>query len=99
MVTCPEAEDLDPCECTQGHDFIVVECSSCSLDTIQQALKSLSGKNNVTLHLEFLDINIPSDFFAGIVIEGLYFDNCRIDSLANDGKPMLLGLENHLEVI
>lgn len=96
--TCPEAEDLYPCKCTQGPRVIRVSCSNDSLVTLQQSLKSLTGKNNVYLNLRDFNINIPSNFFAGIGIKGLDFYSCRIDSLANDGKPVLLGLENYLEV-
>lgn len=96
--TCPEAEDLYPCKCRQGPRVIRVSCSNDSLVTLQQSLKSLAGKSNVYLNLRDFNISIPSNFFAGIGIKGLDLYSCRIDSLANDDKPVLLGLENHLEV-
>lgn len=98
METCPEAEDIHPCKCRQEPRYIRVTCSSDSLITLQQSLKSLTGKNNVGLSLGNFNISIPSNFFAGIGIKNLDFHSCRIDNLANDDKPVLLGLQNHLEV-
>lgn len=101
METCPDEEDIYPCVCKEG---ITVTCSKGffnpldSLKALQQSLSMLIGKRDVRLILEDLNVNISSNFFAGIGIVELEFHSCRIDSSKKDDQPVLLGLENHLRV-
>lgn len=101
METCPSQENIYPCRC-EADQFgrIKVTCSRNlnSLETFQQALKSLTGKNKVDLRLEDFNMGIPPNFFAGISIKTLEFYSCSVDSLTKDDQPGLLGLENDLEV-
>lgn len=105
METCPAKEDIYPCVCDEAHiqesGDILVTCSdvSLNLETLKQALSGLSGKNQVDLVLEDLQLGkLPSDYFSGIGIRKLDFDYGFLDSLTNDDQPGLLGLEDHLEV-
>lgn len=102
MDTCPEEEDISPCQCQEKSGYIMVFCSFFNkkqdLETLQQALNSLSGKNDVHLNLEYFTIGISSNLFSGIGIKRINFHACRMDSLIKDDQPGLLGLENHLEV-
>lgn len=103
--TCPAKEDIYPCVCDEAHiqesGDILVTCSdvSLNLETLKQALSGLSGKSQVDLGLEDLQLGkLPSNYFSGISIRKLHFDHCFLDSLTNDDQPGLSGLENDLEV-
>lgn len=106
METCPPNEAIRPCECKEDETGdIVVKCYSVpsirlhELETLQQALNSLTGKNEVHLRLTFFNASrFPSNLFSGVGIKKLDLASCDMDSLADDDQPRFLGLENHLEV-
>lgn len=109
MGTCPDEEDVYPCTCKDtiklfGIKEITMTCSKGffnpldSLKNLQQSLSVLTGKSNVILRLEDFNINISSNFFAGIGIVQLDFISCRFDGSTYDNQPVLLGLENQLKV-
>lgn len=106
METCPDEEDVYPCICKQdGFRNIKMTCSKGffntidPLKTLQQSLRVLTGKNDVVLRLEDFNINLSSNFFAGIGIVQLDFISCRFASSPYGDQPVLFGLENHLKVI
>lgn len=100
--TCPSYEEIRPCTCEEdGTGDILVTCSEklLNLERLKYTLNSLSGKENVDLMLSDFKIGtLPSNFFYGILIKRLEISHCDLDSLSDDGRAGLLGLEESLEV-
>lgn len=100
--TCPTYEEIHPCTCKEDETGdILVTCSEkrLNLERLKFALNSLSGKENVDLLLSHFKIGtLPSSYFYGIFIKRLEISHCDLDSLSDDGRPGLLGLEESLQV-
>lgn len=100
--TCPSPEKIDPCICNKDEITreIVVSCAdkSITLGKLEKALNCLIGKNDVEMHINGLDLGrVTSHFFNGIKIKRLGISHCKLDSLSDDARPALLGLEDTLE--
>lgn len=100
--TCPTYEEIRPCTCEEDETGdILVTCSEklLNLERLKYALNSLASKENVDLMLSDFKIGtLPSNFFYGIHIKRLEISHCDLDSLSDDGRAGLLGLEESLEV-
>ena len=102
MEECPSYEEIHPCSCEEDDNGdILVTCSEklLNLERLKYALNSLSSKENIDLVLSDFKLGtVPSNFFYGIGIKRLEISHCDLDSLSDDGRAGLLGLEDSLEV-
>ena len=100
--SCPTDYEVYPCMCEEDDESgdIKVSCSAqgTTLPILKQALSRLIRKRNVQLELSNFKLGaVPSYFFYGIEIKKLKISRCDLDSLTDDGRPALIGLEYSLE--
>ncbi|XP_054715068.1 protein artichoke-like [Uloborus diversus] len=99
--SCPEEEDLYPCECEEEEDGVVLNCFGDAITPadVQRALDLMRGVRMEAVELyDIPDMGtLRGDLFEGQNIRKLEINHCDVEALTDGGKPAFSGLENSLE--